>query len=365
MKKILIFFLQLTIVLGLNIDDRLILSGNNIVEIGKAISHVPNNQLPGMIWLINNMPEDDLKILSSEFLLTNCDLAYNVWTNSKWGDDIPENIFFDGILPYANLNERRDDWREDFHDKFSPIVKNCKSSYEAAALLNQKIFEMLGVIYSTKRPKADQSPFESIDAGMASCTGLSILLIDACRSVGIPARFVGTSSWYNDSGNHSWVEIWDNGWHFTGAAEPTGSRLDEGWFSDLAGKAQKGDMKYGIFAVTWTNSDFYFPMDWLPGVKKYRGIDITDRYIVKRYSDNLVPIRFRALNKAGQREAIKITISGDYNLIYEGTSKDHTHDSNDHLTFLLPKGKTFEVRAGDNVQIIDVMHEKIIDLVLK
>ena len=93
MKKILVFFLELTIVLGLNIDDRLILSGNNIVEIGKAISHVPNNQLPGMIWLINNMPEDDLKILSSDFLLTNCDLAYNVWTNSRWGDDIPENIF--------------------------------------------------------------------------------------------------------------------------------------------------------------------------------------------------------------------------------------------------------------------------------
>ena len=95
MKKIIICFLQLTIIMGLNIDDRLILSGNNMVEIGEAISNVPNNQLPGMIWLIDNMPEDDLKILSSEFLLTNCDLAYNVWTNSKWGDDIPENINID------------------------------------------------------------------------------------------------------------------------------------------------------------------------------------------------------------------------------------------------------------------------------
>ena len=50
------------------------------------------------------------------------------------------------------------------------------------------IFEKLDVVYSTKRPKADQSPGESIKAGLASCTGLSILLISACRSVGIPAR---------------------------------------------------------------------------------------------------------------------------------------------------------------------------------
>ena len=365
MTKISIIFLQVTIIMGLNIDDRLIQSGNNIVEIGKAISNVPDNQLSGMVWLINNMPEEDLKILSSEFLLTNCDLSYKVWANSKWGDYIPENIFFDGILPYANLNERRDDWREDFHNKFSPVVKNCTSSYEAAVLLNQKIFEILGVVYSTKRPKADQSPYESIEAGMASCTGLSILLIDACRSVGIPARFVGTPSWYNDSGNHSWVEVWDNGWHFTGAAEPTGGRLNEGWFLDLAGKAKKGDMKYGIFAVTWNDSEFYFPMDWLQGVKKYKGVDITDRYTNIIYSHDLVPIRFRVLNKNGLREAIKITVSGDNNLTFEGTSRDQTYDLNDHLTFMLPKGKTFEVRAGDSIKVIDVIDEEIIDLKTK
>ena len=63
---------------------------------------------------------------------------------------------------------------------------------------------------------------ESMETGLASCTGLSILLIDACRSVGVPARFVGTPLWADGSGNHSWVEIWDGGWHFVGAAEPAG-----------------------------------------------------------------------------------------------------------------------------------------------
>ena len=200
-------------------------------------------------------------------------------------------------MPYANLNERRDNWRPDFFKKFKPIVEHSESRYAAAVLLNHKIFELTGVIYSTKRPKADQSPYESIEAGMASCTGLSILLIDACRSVGIPARFVGTPLWYNNSGNHSWVEIWDEGWHFTGAAEPTGNSLDEAWFVDLASKAKQGDMRYGIFAVTWNTSDIYFPMDWLPAVKIYNAFDITHRYKQEILTNELVPIRFRALNK--------------------------------------------------------------------
>ena len=39
-----------------------------------------DNVLPdshiGMEWLISHMPEEDLKTLSSEFLINNCELAY-------------------------------------------------------------------------------------------------------------------------------------------------------------------------------------------------------------------------------------------------------------------------------------------------
>ena len=88
-------------------------------------------------------------------------------------------------------------------------------------MLNRSVFPKLKVSYSTQRKKPHQSPSESIEQGKASCTGLSIILSDACRSVGIPARLVGTPLWTNNSGNHTWVEIWDDGWHFTGACEPT------------------------------------------------------------------------------------------------------------------------------------------------
>ena len=36
-------------------------------------------------------------------------------------------------------------WRKDFYERFSPIVKNANSAYEAAAILNNNIFKKLDV----------------------------------------------------------------------------------------------------------------------------------------------------------------------------------------------------------------------------
>jgi hypothetical protein len=65
---------------------------------------------------------------------------------------------------------------------------------ESWATLDQKLFPLLKVRIEANRAKAKQSPYETIKAGNASCTGLSILLIDACRAVGVPERLL---PWYS------------------------------------------------------------------------------------------------------------------------------------------------------------------------
>jgi hypothetical protein len=207
-------------------------AGTNRLQLEEALEKVPANEKAGMRYLIENMPTRDLKTLSAEFLLENSRLAWQALQERPWAKEIPKDVIHDALLPYASVSETRDRWRARFHEQFSPLIKDCKTPTEAAAILNQQVFPLVNVKYSTQRRRADQSPLESIETGLASCTGLSILLIDACRSVGIPARLVGTPLWSDNSGNHTWVEIWDKGWHFTGACEPTGNKLNEGWFID-------------------------------------------------------------------------------------------------------------------------------------
>ncbi len=158
-------------------------AGSNRGEIQKALDGTSGAEREAMEFLVANMSRRDLRTLSAAFLLENVRLACQTWDEAPWKRDVPHEIFLNYVLPYANIDERRDPWRKEFHDRFAPLVKQARTPGEAAVLLNQKVFPLVKVQYSTKRRKAVQSPKESMDTGLASCTGLTILLVDACRAV--------------------------------------------------------------------------------------------------------------------------------------------------------------------------------------
>lgn len=325
-------------------------AGENRVQLEQALAQAPPDQQAGMKFLIENMPQGDLQSLSAEFLLENSRLTWQALRESAWADKIPQEIVFDALLPYANINERRDAWRKEFFEKFRPLVKDAKSPADAAARLNQQVFPMVNVKYSTQRKKADQSPLESMASGLASCTGLSVLLVDACRAVGIPARIVGTPLWSDNSGNHTWVEIWDNGWHFTGACEPTGNVLDQGWFIDRASKAVRDERRHAIYAVTFRKNGQTFPMVWARDNTDVFAVNVTDRYTALRspVPENHSALRIRVIGPAGARAAVDIRIVDAAGTeLFKGRSKDDRFDSNDHLTAAIPTGTTVTVSIVD------------------
>jgi transglutaminase-like putative cysteine protease len=229
-----------------------------------------------LAFLTANMPAQD-KALSHEFLEENARLAYQAMSEVPWGKDIPQDIFLNDVLPYASLNERRDNWRADFHRRFIGIAQKAGTVDQAVLDLNKYVFDTLKVAYSAdKRPKPDQSPYESMAAHYASCTGLSILLVDALRSVGIPARIAAIAMWPDESGNHTWVEFWDGQWHYVGASEST--RLDQGWFTE---KASKTDSHHPIYATSFKPTGLSFPMRWAPELTYVPAVDVTKRYLSK------------------------------------------------------------------------------------
>jgi predicted esterase len=312
---------------------------------------LPADMHPGLDFLLEHMPETDRRELDVELVVENVEYAYKAWREAPWHADVPEAIFLNEILPYASINERRDRWRKDFHERYGDVIGHAKSPGEAAAILNNHIFADLGVIYSTQRPKADQSPYESIDAKMASCTGLSILLIAACRSQGIPARFVGTPLWADGSGNHSWVEVWDDGWHFTGAAEPTGIDLNKAWFTNRASQAIADDRERAIYATSWKRTSLSLPMVWRPDSDEVPAVNVTARYLKQEaLADGMARVRVRARisndGLASNRVMAKVVLKGgDNGEIGRGFTRNESFDLNDILTFTLPIGATIDLDA--------------------
>ncbi|MCB9877282.1 MAG: hypothetical protein H6835_06730 [Planctomycetes bacterium] len=247
----------------------------------EAESQLGPAELASLDFLLANMPERDLVPELRGMLIENVQLAHRARAAVRWGAALSDALFHDDVLPYAQANEQREAWRPAMVERFLPLVKDCGTPGEAALLLNKTIFDQLNVHYSTGRRRADQAPSESIAQGKASCTGLSILLADACRACCVPARLVSVQ-WPHKQGNHTWVEVWDGAaWRFVGADEPDPKGLDRGWFVGDAAQCKDGDAAHRVWAVSFAkpaDGGARFAAGWGRGVELW-GVDVTQRYV--------------------------------------------------------------------------------------
>jgi pimeloyl-ACP methyl ester carboxylesterase len=326
--------------------------GANGIAIAKAGRALSPPQQAGLQFLLENMPEPDLRGLPPSLLIENVSLAYEAFAKAPWREQIPEEIFLNDILPYACVNEKRDPWREELRGLCAPLIADCQTPAEAAQRLNQTLFKLVKVRYSTDRKKADQSPLESIESGVATCTGLSILLVDACRSVGVPARLVATPMWTNLRGNHTWVEIWDGQWHFTGAAEPDPKGLNRGWFGHDASQARKDEPRHAIYASSFKKTGLSFPLVWARKVDWVSAVNVTDNYKPKAKPADAGTARLsvKVLDRpGGRRVATQVTITESTNAAakVQGTTQDESADSNDLLTFEIARDRAYDIQAGE------------------
>lgn len=339
------------------IDRTIATAGDNAKELKKALKEVPRNEREGMAFLISYMPERDAKSLSADFLLENVEYAYKARAEFPWAKEVPDSVFLNDVVAYANLNENRESWRKDFYERFKKYVAPCKTMREAIDSVNKNVRDELLVDYNTKREKPDQAPYESMRQHMASCSGLSILLTDAFRAVGIPSRVAGTPAWHDDRGNHNWNEVWIDGqWRFT-EYYPSDD-LDQSWFLTDAGKAIKEDVRKAIYAASFKPTGCYFPLVWDENIRYVHAENVTDRY-TSLYRAQLsampadgkhVALRvmvFRDKDHAeasGDRVATNLDVFKGEKQLYGGRSTGATQDMNDVLTFNVEKNQQYIVK---------------------
>lgn len=321
-----------------------------------------------LAYLITHMDAADRDTMSLPLLMENVCFAHQARQQFAWTKALPEEVYLTDVLPYHVVDEVRDAWRKELYELCAPIADTCRTMEEAIRAINGRIPELTGVHYNTLREKTNQSPRESMRQGMASCTGLSILLVDALRSVGIPARFVGTASWHDNRGNHSWTEVWlDGQWRVTEYYFP--SALDHLWFMDDASKANPADRHYAIYATRFGKADDWFPMVWcgedstdIEDLPKHIGAEnVTQHYIDlarQQQSQRLEAgthtylriagyARQGATTQSSDRVAMGVDIFMGSEQMGGGLTTGPLRDMNDFFTLLLPKNTTYELRYYD------------------
>lgn len=322
-----------------------------------ALSGAPEEQHDAIAFLIDHMPARDVAALKPEFLRRNVALAYQARNGFPWAQEIPKHIFFNDVLPYACIDEAREDWRADFLDRFREEAAKAKTLREAVTNINDALVRKTGVTYNTKRRAPNQGPLESIQLKMASCSGLSILLADALRAVGIPARLTGVALWTTTPGNHNWVEVWlpdDRQWHFIEYGGGPDD-FDRGWLVGQAARAIPGSMVHGVYSTSWKREQGgpHFPIIWNLRDSSVAGVEVTARYLelgkatLPAIGECELRIEVMAAGASGseaRRPLPVVVLQGDVE-IAKGTSPTPADDMNRFLTVKVKQGQIYQVVA--------------------
>jgi transglutaminase-like putative cysteine protease/predicted esterase len=342
-----------------DVEKQLAAAGTNRAEITKALTTIAEPRRQSMEFLVQYMPVIDLTTLSADYLLQNVTLACDAWDKAPWHDKVDRELFLNDVLPYASMSETRDAWRKRLMALCAPVVADCKTPGEAALRINEKFEALFKVKYNTARKKPDQSPLESMEQGMATCSGLSIILVDACRSVGVPARIAGTPMWTNMRGNHTWVEIWDaGGWHYVGAAEPDKNGYDRGWFTRDASLARKDIPEHSIYATSYKRTGLVFPMVWLPDDKSVNGVNVTERYVAKvpAPEEAIGRLLVNVVDALGKRIVSELTVVDVEapTLVYHDQSRGDTADMNDFAAFKVVPKRRYHITAKKDAGVAEM-----------
>ena len=90
------------------LESALSRAGDNAPELCAAFGRINANEVAGLAFLIVHMPERDLIALDAAYLAENIKWAYRARAEFPWAKAIREELFFNDVLPYASINERRD-----------------------------------------------------------------------------------------------------------------------------------------------------------------------------------------------------------------------------------------------------------------
>ena len=356
------------------------LSPHRAEQINLSIANTPNDQREGAAFLYAYMPQHDLDTISVSMIEQTVEYAYKAREEFAWAKNVPEDIFLNDVLPYITMDETRENWRPKFYEMFAPIVANSKNMFQAVDTINKMIKDFVKVEYNTKRNKANQSPSESMDINMASCSGLSILLTDALRSVGIPSRIAGTPLWITKEGNHNWNEVWiDNNWYF---AEYYPAKLNHSWFLARCAAFEGLEApEHQVYATSFKpNTELHFPMVWDIEDKTVPGINVTERYIrlhkeqqaaADAQKNGGIAVIIKLLKNGGDvqvsadRVEAQIEITDANNkVVATGKTRNANADMNDYLTVYLPDAQEFTATYEGGKQTFKTDKNKANEIIL-
>lgn len=167
---------------------------------------------------ISNKIIQDVKIISSQFLIYNIDKAFYVWENAPWAQHLNFDQFCEWILPYkCSEYQKFDYWRDTLSKAFTDDIarisyndETCNSPFKAVNTIREEIIRKVkpvGMFRKSGYPMLSASTLKNMTFGR--CLDYVNLGVLTYRSMGIPAIIDETPIWGRYRAGHNWYVILD------------------------------------------------------------------------------------------------------------------------------------------------------------
>lgn len=269
---------------------------------------------------------------------------------ARWQQEIPEEVRTLYLESNRVLSEADCDWRKPVADIFVPAVKDCKTAREAVLHIAANMTALTGTYYSRERRKQDMNALEALGEKKISCTGQTILMVCAFRSIGIPARAVGVPTWNHVRGNHTWPEVWlDGEWQMIEFNEKA---FNTGWVMENIGMLDPEHPAQRIVAQH-PQGEWTFPVGDLRNApiaaedvtKRYRELAAA-WYIAAGLPENKQRLMLDVLPRSEEKHAVQL-VDSTGNILEEQLLPTTRDDVRKFATFNLPRvGQHYLVFPG-------------------
>jgi hypothetical protein len=224
------FAAEIPAVSDADLEAALVLAGTNRSELQAALDTGIQKpyQMQALRFVVANLPLSDLGKITQRELVDHYELALQARQESLYGQQYDDAAWAHFVLPPRMSQEPLSNWRPELYKLLAPVVADARTLDEAALRVNAWCGSKVRFEQTQRR---DQGPLVTLAGGYGRCEELVLLFVDACRSVGIPARQAYCPWWAVQDNNHAWAEVLgsDGKWHYTGGCEPA-DKLDKAWF---------------------------------------------------------------------------------------------------------------------------------------
>lgn len=167
--------------------------------------------------------EEDIKIITANFLIHNIDQAFDLWKNGQRVKHVSFEQFCELLLPYKCFEYQEfDNWRDTlsmrFNNTLNAILEDDQfntSSYYVATLINGEINASFWGTKEAATKKPIGLPFLNSSIYKVSyedCYGSAMLATMVLRSHGLPVVMDYIPQWGRKEGRHAWYTLLsDNG----------------------------------------------------------------------------------------------------------------------------------------------------------